>query len=50
MTPHRKILRVCAKYRRRIRAHGTEPLDMSHASNLYDYAHLLMLQLEGEEG
>jgi hypothetical protein len=53
ISERRKLIRVCAKWRRRIRKHGVEPykLNLENKWQLHDYAYVLMRQLEEiEEG
>jgi hypothetical protein len=46
MTEHRKILRVCAKYTRRIKKLGGKPFKAEKGLDLYDLAYALSVQLE----
>ena len=54
ISERRKLIRVCAKWRRRIRKHGVEPYKLEDSPwkwKLHDYAYVLMKQLEEiEEG
>lgn len=46
MSEHRKALRVCAKYRRRIKAYGVKPPPLVEGLDLWQYASMLVVVLE----